>query len=118
MTDTQQQAAAPTPEVEGGALRLTTAAPAGQTRVVLFHVDDKAYTVPKRIPGPATLAFLQVYRRSGIRAAVVWMFEDALGAEALEALHNCPGMTAEQLVELMEKVGKLYQGQIDELLGN
>jgi hypothetical protein len=114
---TQDAPAVDLPEIDGGAVRITAKPQADPTRVVVAYVGDTPITVPKQISGSSTLAFLQVYRRAGLKVATVWMFEDALGTSQLEALHET-GMTPEQLLALMEKIGKLYQGQVDELLGN
>lgn len=109
---------APLAEIDGGAVRIAKAAPAELVRVIVAYIDDEPITVPKEIPGGLTLDMLRVYQRRGTRAAAVFMVEEALGAEQVEKLSACDGMTQGDLKALMEKVGKLYQGQVDELLGN
>jgi hypothetical protein len=106
------------PEIDGGAVRINPKAPAEQVRVVVAYLGDQPITVPKLIPGNLMFDALRVFRRAGTMAMVSYMVEESLGADQTAALSNADGMTAADLRALLEKVGKLYQGQVDELLGN
>lgn len=108
-SDTQQ-------EVSGGAVRITAAAPAEQTRIILFYIGDTAYTVPKIIPPNMGLTFLEVAAANSSGVAQVWLMEAMVGEEAMADLRDAEGMTPEQFQELRDKFDDLYAPQVDELL--
>ncbi len=116
-TPSTAAAAVDLPEIDGGAVRINPA-PAEQTRVIVAYVGDTPITVPKRIPGNLAFDSMRVYRRGGPTAMVSFMVEEALGPQQCATLSSCDGMTAEDYKALMEKIGELYQGQVDKLLGN
>lgn len=106
------------PEIDGGAVRIAKNPAAEQVRVIVAYVDDQPITVPKEMPGNLAFSALRVFRRGGPRAMVAWMVEEALGEEQSAMLSNADGMTAADFKDLLEKIGNLYQGQVDALLGN
>jgi hypothetical protein len=108
--DTQQQ------EVSGGAVRITAAAPAEQTRIILFYIGDTAYTVPKTIPANLGLQFLEIATIHDAATAQIWLMEELVGEEGMDDLKTADGMTPEQLAALRSKFDALYLPQTDELL--
>lgn len=103
-------------EVDGGAVRITKTAPPEQARIVLFYIDETPYTVPKTIPANLGLRFLQVAAHRGPGVAQIFLLEEMLGEEGLDALKACDGMTSEQFQALRDKFDALFVGQVDELL--
>lgn len=107
-----------TAEIDGGAVRITKTAPpeTEQARVVLFYIDEEAYSVPARIPANLGLRFLQVAAHRGPGVGSIFLFEEMLGEPALDALKECDGMTDAEFKALRDKFDTLFVGQVDELL--
>jgi hypothetical protein len=86
---------------------------------MLFYMGDKAYTVPKKMPGNVARTCCASTAGPGWwRRRRVDVRGSSSEPEALAALSACEGMTKDDLKSLMDKTTKLYAGDLDEYLGN
>lgn len=102
-------------EIPGGAVRIGNEAPEEQTRVVLFYLGEKAYTIPKTLSGAALLTMLEVSITGGGQAAILYALQEGLGREGYADLRNAEGMGEEQLSDLLRRVEGLYLPQAERL---
>jgi hypothetical protein len=97
-------------------LHLTTKRPenrAPEERAVLFTLDDREFTIPKRFPPNLGLRVIRTQRRQGLDVAAAELLEEVIGDEAYDALVNYPDLEPEHLEQLMQIVVKLAMGALD-----
>jgi len=94
-------------------VRITSKAEVG--RVVLFYVDDVAYTIPKKIGRNHGLRYLKTARRQGEAMAAQELMETLLGEDGYDALMDCDGLTDEDLDRIMTQLrdGALGEAEDD-----
>lgn len=102
--------------------RIDTSAPPldDGPHVDLFYVDDKAYTMPERIPARLSIAALRIAATVGRDAAKWFCVENALSPEAIHELTEGEAskrVTREQVRALLDEIGSRYFGQIEEDTG-
>lgn len=102
-------------EVPGGAVRISTEAPAEQTRVVLYYLGDEAHTVPKTLSGGQLLRMMEISVTDGGGAAMLWALQQGVGMEAYRALTEAAGMTEENVADVLRRVEELYLPQAERL---
>ncbi|MEV6014741.1 hypothetical protein [Streptomyces sp. NPDC051997] len=84
-----------------------------EERVPLFSIDGRVYTVPKFVPQGLSLEFVRLNRQFGENVAAVRLLERMLGAEAYEALEQCPTLDAEQMQKILDMSQKLAFGKAE-----
>jgi hypothetical protein len=122
-TATARRAARPAPEptVEDEAafepVRLTSKPEVEDDRVVLFYVDDEAYSIPKKIGRNYGLRYLRTARKQGEALAAQELLETLIGEEGYEALMDCDGLEDEDLDRIMEQLRDGALGAVEEAPG-
>ncbi len=82
-------------------------------RVVLFSLDDKDYTIPRKFPVNLGLRVIRTMRKRGQEIAMAELLEEVIGEDAYEALVNYPDITNDDVTRLMEIVNALALGSLD-----
>ncbi len=95
-----------TPEAEEGAETL-----------VLFSLNGRDYTVPKRVGPNVALRYLRDIRRHGQEHAIAGLMEALLGAEAMDALADYDDLTEEDLESVMKAVQTHVLGPLEKHSG-
>lgn len=81
-----------------------------ERRVVLFTIDGKAYSIPKKFPVGLGLKIIRTVRLHGEELAMAELLSEVLGDDAYDALINYRDLTPENLMDLMLKVRELALG--------
>lgn len=87
-------------------------------KIHIFTIDDTDYYMPAYVPASLSLQALDRMRRHGQEAALSWLLEAVLGAEAYQALMDCPTLTGPQLKAVMRIIGDHVLGQMEDVTGN
>lgn len=82
-------------------------------RIVVFHLNGKDYSVPKKPRMNLGLKFSLERKKFGSAVAVASLLEDMLGEEGFEALMNFDGMTAEDLEVITEICSRAAMGKLE-----
>lgn len=82
-------------------------------RVVLFSLDDKDYTIPRKFPVSLGLKVIRTMRKRGQEIAMAELLEEVIGEDAYEALVNYPDLEDSDIERLMEIVQSLALGSLD-----
>lgn len=81
--------------------------------VVLFSLDDRDFTIPKKFPVNLGLRVIRTMRRRGEAIAMAELLEEVIGEDAYEALVNYPDITNDDIARLMQIVNDLALGSLD-----
>lgn len=116
---TSKRTAPPAVAGDGGAepLRLTSKPAADTGRVVLFYVDDTAYSVPKVIGRNHGLRYLKTARRLGEALAAQELMETLLGEDGYDALMGCEGLTDDDLDAITTRLRDGALGEVEDETG-
>lgn len=99
-------------------IRIDTSQPPVEVkRIPLFYIDDQEYSAPEQVPAHVAVAALEVVYERGASAAAYFMLEKAVGKETIDALTECPHVTYPQVQAIFQKVGQMYWGQVEDMLG-
>lgn len=106
--------AVPVEEDPGGipVLRLTTVG-VEETRVPLFYIDDREYSVSSKPGLNVALKFLSIARAQGEGMAIDYALGKLLGPEGYSALLDYDELTPDQLKQIMDVVQKLVMGALE-----
>lgn len=77
--------------------------------------QETEYTAPVRVPAGVSIKALSLAATRGYVAAAGFMVNEALGADAINALYASPQLTKEEAKELMDRLGDLYFGELEDL---
>lgn len=86
-------------------------------RIPVFTIDGVEHTIPRRLPAGDTVAMIQVIAERGAVAGAWEMVKLALTEDSINALMQCRHVTHEQVRSIFDRIGKLYMGQVDDLVG-
>ncbi|MFI6140313.1 hypothetical protein ACIBCC_19260 [Streptomyces griseus] len=105
----------PTPAVADDfePVRLTSK-PADVDRIVLFYVDDEAYSIPKHVGRNHGLRYLRTMRRQGEALAAQELLEVLIGEDGYTALMDCEDLTDEQLDQIMNRLRDMALGEVED----
>jgi hypothetical protein len=98
-------------------LRLTSKPTSAEDRVVLFYVDDTAYSIPKVIGRNHGLRFLKTARRQGEAMAAQELMEILLGEDGYDALMSCDGLSDEDLDVITTRLRDGALGEVEDETG-
>ncbi len=89
-------------------------------RFPVFYITDesgeeKEYTAPKRVPAGVTLKALSLMATHGYTAAAGFMVNEALSADAVNALYESPQLTHAEAKSLMARLSDLFWGQAEDM---
>jgi hypothetical protein len=78
-------------------------------REPLFSIEDKdgevtQYTIPREVPGSLALQAMQQFRDLGEIEGTAWLIEEMLGAKAVQALQDAPGLTRAGLAAIAKVI--------------
>jgi hypothetical protein len=102
-------------------IRIDRRKPAVDTeRFPVFYITDekgeeKEYTAPKRIPAGMAIKALTMMATRGYAAAAGFMANEALGADAVNALYESPQLTHEEAKSVMTRLADLFWGQAEDM---
>lgn len=74
--------------------------------VEVFELDDKVYSVPKKVSAGISLKYLKLQAEEGPDAAMYFIMKKMLGEEAFEALSEHESLEKDDLAKIMEIVEK------------
>lgn len=86
-------------------------------RLVLFELNGREYTVPKRIGPNVALGYMRDIRRHGKEHAIAGIMEALLGREALDALADYEDLSEEELEQVMAAVQHHVLGPLEKRSG-
>lgn len=95
-------------------VRLVSKPTADADRVVLFYVDDEAYSIPKRIGRNHGLRYLQTCRKQGEALAAQELLEVLIGEDGYAALMECDGLEDEDLDKIMTQLRDGALGAVED----
>jgi hypothetical protein len=95
-------------------VRLTSKSATEEDRVVLFYVDDEAYSVPKKIGRNHGLRYLRTARRQGEAFAAQELLEVLIGEDGYEALMNCDDLGDDDLDRIMDRLRDEALGAVED----
>ncbi len=99
-------------------IRIDTSAPAvDEERFELFWIDDEVFTAPKRVPAGVALRGLQHAFQMGQAAAAWFILTETVGEEAMEKLYDVKQLTHEDVQRMLQKLGKVFWGQVEDMVG-
>ncbi|MEV5710178.1 hypothetical protein [Actinoallomurus sp. NPDC052274] len=99
-----------------GVLRLKTKPKdpeARERRVVLFYIDDVAYSVPARPGAEVALQILDAMDERGQEAGIAFMLKKLLGVDGYRALMNYEGLEREDLQQVITKAFEIVNGALE-----
>jgi len=95
------------------------AAPEEPETFEVFRIGDRSFRAPVRTTARMALRAMVAGETTGVSGVGHYLVRDALGDEAMRALAECPGVTSDQIREIIGNLGRLYLGQVEgEVLGN
>lgn len=106
-------ALAPEPEdaATAGVLRLKRKPKdAKQKRVVVFYIDDVAYTVPANPGAEISLKALELLETRGEQAATYYSMKAMLGEEGYRALTEYEDLPPDALQQVMKRIQEIALG--------
>lgn len=74
--------------------------------IEVFELDDKVYSLPKKVSAGVSLKYLKLQAEEGPDAAMYFIMKEMLGEEAFEALAEHPSLEKGDLSKIMEVVEK------------
>lgn len=86
---------------------------APEERVVLFSLDDREFTIPRKFPIGLGLKVIRTMRKRGNEIGMAELLEEVIGADAYDALVNYPDLENGDIERLMEIVTSLALGSLD-----
>ncbi|HEU4754005.1 MAG TPA: hypothetical protein VFU47_12925 [Armatimonadota bacterium] len=95
----------------------TSAPPVEAERVPVFYIDDTEYTIPAQVSAATAMQALEIAVTKGPTAAAWHMISEALGEEGIRALQECRHITHEQVRGLFAQIGRIYFGQMEDMVG-
>lgn len=81
--------------------------------VVLFSIDGRDYTIPKKPRVNVALRYLKMAREHGPEAAQAYLLEALVGEEAYEALMNFDDLDSDTLGAIAEAAQKYTLGGLE-----
>ena len=84
-----------------------------KTRVVLFTMNGKRYTVPAKPRPVYTLRFLDRVRKQGVEVALAHLLPELLGEDTWSELLEEDDLEPEHLSAILEAVKRLLMGEVD-----
>lgn len=111
-------ALAPEPDTTGrnnvGVLRLTRKKDAEpEKRVVVFYIDDEAYSVPAHPGAEIGLKMLQLMETRGQEAATYYMLVTMLGEDGYRALMEYKNLPPEAMKQVVDKINEIANGAME-----
>jgi len=86
-------------------------------RVLLFEVNGRQYTVPKRVNPNVVFRYLRAVRREEGERAIAEMMYQVLGEGVIDALAD-EDLSDEQMAQVMKVVRRHVMGATEATLGN
>lgn len=93
------------------------AVPDEAERIPLFFIGEQEYSIPAEMDARSALVAMRLIRSQGLEAAASYMMEEAIGRDAITALIRSPANNA-QIKEILGNVQRMYQGDLEDMLGN
>lgn len=84
-----------------------------QKRVVVFYIDDEAYTVPAKPGAEISLQALDILAERGEGAAIHYMMKAMLGEDGYHALMTYQDLPADALAQVMKKIQEIANGPLE-----
>lgn len=84
-----------------------------EERIVIFHINGKDYSVPRRSRINVGLKFSRDRKKYGADVAVAGLLESMLGEEGFEALMSYDGLTGEDLQEVTAICSRAALGKLE-----
>lgn len=81
----------------------------------LFEVDGVTYTIPKTVSPNEGVLYLQDVRQGAHDVALARLLHRMIGAEGMNALGKCKGMTREDFKMLLKPVAERVGGLLEEV---
>lgn len=82
-------------------------------QIELFSIDGQSYTIPNKPRLNVALKTLKMARTEGQDAAMAYMMEAAIGAEAFDALTEYEDLDAKTLEAIMTAAQKVVFGGLE-----
>ncbi len=115
----QSRPAARNAALPDGPVRISTEGAAlDDEREAIFYIDDREYTIPKRIRPNYAIRYLNDLRHRDSEYAVAQAMADLLGEEAMDALAACDHVNEEQMDQIMAIIEHRMTAAADRTLGN
>lgn len=104
----------PVPEGDFEPVRLVSKPADPDDRVVLFYVDDTAYSIPRKVGRNYGLRFLQTARKQGEAMAAQELLEILIGEDGYEALMACDALRDEDLDRIISQLRDMALGAVED----
>ena len=89
-----------------------------EEREPFFYLDDREFTIPKRIAPALTLRFFDEAAKNGEAGALMFIMRELLGDEAVDLLQESESMTDEDMATIMAYLSKKLLAAQRKQLGN
>jgi hypothetical protein len=102
------------PDVSGASVIRLKSKPKGrEKRVILFYIDDVAYSVPSK-PGAETgLQYLDIVANRGQEIGIAFMLKTMLGDDGYKALLNYRDLDPADLQAVIVKASEIMNGAME-----
>lgn len=87
-------------------------------RIVVFSIDGKDYTAPKKLPTADVLRLLDVMSNDGEAALIPQLMTTSFGEDGYAALLAVPNITDEQINPIMRRLRAMFLKRLREVAGN
>ena len=105
------------PEGDFEPVRLSSKPSVEVARVVLFYVDDEAYSIPEKIGRNHGLRYLRTANKKGEALAAQELLEILIGEDGYTALMECEGLSDDDLDRIMTQLRDGALGAVEEESG-
>lgn len=103
----------PVDPTESAPVRLSTKTTLDESRVTLFYLDDKPYTVPRRPRPNLALKFMWQTKTEGEEQAGMNLLVAMIGEDGFRALMDFDGLSTEDFETVMAKATDLAMGSLE-----
>lgn len=80
----------------------------------VFTLGGIQYTVPKTVPASLAVEMLQRTSENGAEETMWWVFNEVLGADAVEALRSYKGLTMKHLGSIFAVCEQIITGSLED----
>lgn len=84
-----------------------------QRRIVVFYIDDEAYTVPAKPGAEISLKALDILAERGEGAAIHYMMKAMLGEDGYSALMTYQDLPPDALAQVMKKIQEIANAPLE-----
>jgi hypothetical protein len=94
-------------------IRLKSKPKTRQKRVVLFYIDEVAYSVPAKPGAEVSLQILDAMERLGQEGGIAFMLKRMLGEEGYQALMTYDDLDTDDLQQIIVKANAIVNGALE-----